>query len=89
MFRCQWVGSEKGTKTIRTEDGLTLVNFRNATKYPKDPFILAEHASHVFYSNEGKYNWRVVMKAPPRGKCLDEDTINDSMSQLEVSMLHL
>ena len=54
MFRCQWVGSEKGLKIIRIEDGLTLINFRNATKYPKDLFILAEHASQVFSSSEAK-----------------------------------
>jgi hypothetical protein len=85
LFRCRWVGNGKNQTT--TEDGLTLVNFKKAIKNYNDPFILAEHASQVFYSSEGKDHWRVVMTAPPRGKCLDEDIIDDSTSQIDASML--
>ena len=77
---------------MKSEDGLTLVNFSKARRNnnPTDPFILAAHASQVFYSLESsKDPWRVVMRAPPRVTSFDDDVIDDSNSQLDVSLLEL
>lgn len=73
LFNCKWFNSVSN-RGIRRHPQYGIIEINVKEDYPKDePFILAQHASQVFYlpypsKKKDKINWRVVINIRPRSR---------------------
>jgi len=74
-------------KGIKIHQQYGIIEIKQNEKYPKfDPFILAQHASQVYFvsypcTRRDKIHWRFVIKTRPRSRVDQRHTMEDALQE--------
>ncbi|KAF6159371.1 hypothetical protein GIB67_032142, partial [Kingdonia uniflora] len=91
LFKCDWVKVTKGVK-VNEEAKLKLVkllNFTSSDQVGDEPFIPAEYAKQVFYSEDPLIpDWHLVLETPANIYVEDEISLMSEQPNLAVADLN-
>ena len=88
LFNCEWFDS-LSSQGIRIHKEYGIVDIKQNARYPKfDPFIIAQHATQVYYvpypgRTPSQMNWRCVIKTRPRSRVDQANTEEKNINSME------